>query len=201
MSTSEPLIETPEHLDCMIIRGSKLQRQDAYNIRVWKSIIHACHSKPLLWVLFLNMMTHNTGGMPPLLCVHVLMWVSVCLFILREVKFVKHLLGCPESLWLWLLLREQTRLSTQVPSHSSDKQRTGSVYVTSQSGKQSLFFSFVYFAAWIPMSVCVSMLVPVYQNIQCAIFVHPMFHTITLGFSVPPVTVPPLSFKSTDGTD
>lgn len=50
----------------MFIKASTLQWQEAY-IRVRKSIINA--SKPLLWVLVLNVMTHNTGGALPLLCV------------------------------------------------------------------------------------------------------------------------------------
>lgn len=49
-----------------------------------------------LCVLFLSVMTHNTGGMPPLLCVP--MWASVHLPILRKVKFAYTYLAALTSL-------------------------------------------------------------------------------------------------------
>lgn len=49
-----------------------------------------------LCVPFLSVMTHNTGGMPPLLCLP--MWASVHLPILRKVKFAYTYLAALTSL-------------------------------------------------------------------------------------------------------
>lgn len=96
------LKETLNHLDCTSIKASKLQRQDAY-IKVWKSIIHARHSKRLLWVPFSNTMTHNTTPVPFLnACASVLRpeWLHACLFLERGQLHLQTVQVCHTPTWL-----------------------------------------------------------------------------------------------------
>lgn len=137
------LKETLNHLDCTSIKASKLQRQDAY-IKVWKSIIHARHSKRLLWVPFSNTMTHNTTPVPFLnACASVLRpeWLHACLFLERGQLHLQTVQVCHTPTWLTCMSESEDKATDADPFNlfeTSESFPLCHFYIYSDIKKESL---------------------------------------------------------------